>query len=136
MLELLHSLRVGRLSVWVGPSIARQGELVSKTCTLIKTSLIPTLINPCRKAKAIELMVVDAMLEADAELRIAERIADPDLFVTLDDTLLKQIEWHGLLPGLVRPRPHSVQVPCMVFLPSVGGLPKPAGLRNQDVSIP
>ena len=48
-------------------------------------------------------MVVDAMLEADAELRIAERIADPDLFVTLDDTLLKQIEWHGLLPGLVRP---------------------------------
>ena len=48
-------------------------------------------------------MVVDAMLEADAELRIAERIDDPDLFVTLDDTLLKQIEWHGLLPGLVRP---------------------------------
>ena len=62
-------------------------------------------------------MVVDAMLEADAELRIAERIADPDLFVTLDDTLLKQIEWHGLLPGLVCPRPSSVQTPCMVLVP-------------------
>ena len=47
-------------------------------------------------------MVVDAMEEADAEMRISERIHDPDQFVTLDDTLLKQIEWHGLLPGQVR----------------------------------
>ena len=69
-------------------------------------------------------MVVDAMLEADAEMRIAERIADPDLFVTLDDTLLKQIEWHGLLPGLVRPvllmlrlYARHVHVSCTVGLP-------------------
>lgn len=75
-------------------------------------------------------MVVDAMLEADAELRIAERIADPDLFVTLDDTLLKQIEWHGLLPSLVRPRPNSVQTPCMVFATSIGGLTRPVGLGD------
>ena len=64
--------------------------------------------TPCRaraprKAKAIELMVVDAMLEADAELRISERFDDPELFVTLDDTLLRQIETHGLLPDLARP---------------------------------
>ena len=62
----------------------------------------------CRKAKAIELMVVDAMLEADVELRISERIHDPDLFVTLDDTLLRQIEVYGLLPGLVCPVPEKI----------------------------
>ena len=64
----------------------------------------------CRKAKAIELMVVDAMLEADVELRISERIHDPDLFLTLDDTLLRQIEVYGLLPGLVHPEPKIVSI--------------------------
>lgn len=77
----------------------------------------------CRKAKAIELMVVDAMLEADVELRISERIHDPDLFVTLDDTLLRQIEVYGLLPGLVRPVPEKI-VSMGLNLHSTFGLPE------------
>ena len=42
------------------------------------------------KAKAIEYMVVDALLAAEPALRMCERAADVDTFLGLDDTLLKQ----------------------------------------------
>ena len=50
-----------------------------------------------RKAKAIEFMVVDALLEADQALRLTDRIRDPALFATLDDQILEaswlQLHW-------------------------------------------
>lgn len=53
-----------------------------------------------RKAKAIELMLVDALITADPVLRMTERIHDPREFVQMDDTILKQIEHYGMLhPG-------------------------------------
>lgn len=45
-----------------------------------------------RKAKAVEYMVVDALLAAEPALRLAERASDVDTFVTLDDTVLRQVE--------------------------------------------
>ena len=51
----------------------------------------------CRKAKAVELMLVDALLAADPVLKMTERIHDPREFVKMDDTLLKQVEQYGLL---------------------------------------
>ena len=54
----------------------------------------------CRKAKAIELMLVDALITADPVLKMTERIHDPREFVQMDDTILKQIEHYGMLhPG-------------------------------------
>ena len=46
------------------------------------------ILRPCRKAKAIEFMVVDALLEADSALRISHKIHDPADFQQLDDGLL------------------------------------------------
>ena len=48
-----------------------------------------------RKAKAVEFMVVDALLAAEPALRLAERAQSVDTFVTLDDTLLRQVETWG-----------------------------------------
>ena len=45
-----------------------------------------------RKAKAVEYMVVDALLAAEPALRLAERAREVDTFVTLDDTLLRHVE--------------------------------------------
>lgn len=45
-----------------------------------------------KKAKAIEFMVVDALLEADKALKFSENIWDPSEFVRLDDNLLDYIE--------------------------------------------
>ena len=45
-----------------------------------------------RKAKAVEYMVVDALLAAEPALRLAERARDVETFVTLDDTVLRQVE--------------------------------------------
>jgi HD superfamily phosphohydrolase len=47
-----------------------------------------------KKAKAVEYMVVDALVEADAawNSRISNSIWDVKDFITMDDTLLKQIE--------------------------------------------
>lgn len=42
-----------------------------------------------RKAKAIEFMVVDALLEADPVLRLTEKIWDVNQFVALDDGILE-----------------------------------------------
>lgn len=56
--------------------------------------------SACRKAKAIELMLVDALITADPVLKMTERIHDPREFVQMDDTILKQIEHYGMLhPG-------------------------------------
>ena len=55
--------------------------------------------SACRKAKAIELMLVDALLEADPVLKLTEKVWDPREFVRLDDTLLKQLENYELLHG-------------------------------------
>ena len=53
-----------------------------------------------RKAKAVEFMVVDALLAAEPALRLAERALDVDSFLTLDDTVLRQIEtWGATRPG-------------------------------------
>jgi HD superfamily phosphohydrolase len=48
-----------------------------------------------RKAKAIEYMVVDALVSADAAWgnEISKAIWKPEEFVKLDDTVLKRIEW-------------------------------------------
>lgn len=54
-----------------------------------------------KKAKAIEFMVVDALLEADQALKISEKIWDPEQFVRLDDGLLSLIENFDMLKGLV-----------------------------------
>mmetsp|Transcript_20030 Transcript_20030/g.60559 ORF Transcript_20030/g.60559 Transcript_20030/m.60559 type:complete len:555 (+) Transcript_20030:346-2010(+) len=48
-----------------------------------------------RKAKAIEYMLVDALLEADKALCFSDFIHDPERFIKLDDTLLKAIESFG-----------------------------------------
>jgi len=45
-----------------------------------------------RKAKAVEYMVVDALLAAEPALRLAERAREIETFVTLDDTVLRQVE--------------------------------------------
>ena len=45
-----------------------------------------------RKAKAVEYMVVDALLAAEPALRLAERAREVETFVTLDDTVLRQVE--------------------------------------------
>lgn len=48
-----------------------------------------------KKAKAVEYMIVDAMVEADIgwNSRISHAIRDPREFVKLDDTIVKQIEF-------------------------------------------
>ena len=48
-----------------------------------------------RKAKAIEYMVVDALVAADAAWgnEISNAVWKPEEFVKLDDTVLKRIEW-------------------------------------------
>lgn len=45
------------------------------------------------KAKAIEFMVTDALVAADAHFKFNDLIWAPRTFKTLDDTLLKRIEW-------------------------------------------
>ena len=42
-----------------------------------------------RKARAVEHMIVDAMLAAEPTLRLAERTEDPREFVRLDDSIIK-----------------------------------------------
>ena len=45
--------------------------------------------EPRRKAKAIEFMMVDALLEADPVLRLTDKIWDVNQFVQLDDGVLE-----------------------------------------------
>ena len=44
------------------------------------------------KAKSIEFLVCDALVAADPLLRFSERIRNVDDFLTMDDTIVKQIE--------------------------------------------
>jgi len=43
-------------------------------------------------AKAIEYMIVDALLIADPHLKISERIHDPKRYVYLTDDILNEVE--------------------------------------------
>ena len=54
-----------------------------------------------RKAKAVEFMVVDTLAAAEPVLRLGERAtAGAASFLSLDDTLLKQVEhWQAMRPG-------------------------------------
>ncbi|XRB15909.1 deoxynucleoside triphosphate triphosphohydrolase SAMHD1 [Pseudoscourfieldia marina] len=47
------------------------------------------------KAKAIEYMIVDALLEAEPIMQLKHTIGDAHLFTYLDDTILKRIEFAG-----------------------------------------
>jgi len=49
-----------------------------------------------RKAKAIEFMVVDALLEADQVLQLTDKIHKPEDFVHLNDSILEMVR--GALP--------------------------------------
>jgi hypothetical protein len=48
-----------------------------------------------RKARSVDLMVVDALRAANPVLKITDKIWDAKEFVKLDDTILKQIEFYG-----------------------------------------
>ncbi|KAG2489102.1 hypothetical protein HYH03_012328 [Edaphochlamys debaryana] len=52
-----------------------------------------------RKTKAVEFMVVDALLEADQALHFSENIHTPEDFCTLNDSLLNTIESYGKMRG-------------------------------------
>ena len=60
-------------------------------------------------AKAIEYMIIDALLAAEPYLRIAERVFDPEKFILLNDSILNTIE------------SSTATVELMIFFPS--GLP-------------
>ena len=46
-----------------------------------------------KKAKAIEYMLVDALIAANPHLKIAEKINSPEDFTSLDDTIIRRIEY-------------------------------------------
>ena len=54
------------------------------------------LVISCRKAKAVDCMVVDVLLAAEPVLNIKGKIWDPRRFITLDDTILKRIEHYAM----------------------------------------
>lgn len=63
---------------------------------IIRCFLIQFLHNSlwlCRKAKAIDCMVVDILQAADPVLKITDKIWDPRQFIKLDDTVLRRIEY-------------------------------------------
>ena len=49
-----------------------------------------------RKAKSIEFMVADAMMEANTIYRFDEMLHDPELFLALNDSILTQVWTKGL----------------------------------------
>jgi hypothetical protein len=56
--------------------------------------VIPLLssLAKCILAKAIELMIVDALLAADPHMDISSRIYDPARFTYLSDDILLEVE--------------------------------------------
>ncbi|KAF5343308.1 hypothetical protein D9756_011590 [Leucocoprinus leucothites] len=56
-----------------------------------------------KAAKAIEYMIIDALLAAEPHLRIAERVFDPEKFIFLNDSILNQIE-SSTVPELAKSR--------------------------------
>lgn len=67
-----------------------------------------------RQVKAVEYMVVDALVEANSTMRIAEHRLDPAKYTYLDDTILRHIEQRYHLQGdsgvLPRPPTHPHMV--------------------------
>ena len=56
--------------------------------------------SPCcvhRKAKAIEFMVVDALLEAEPVLQLSKKTHDPSQFANMDDTILNTVRLYSLV---------------------------------------
>ncbi|KAG9095859.1 hypothetical protein FRC06_009342 [Ceratobasidium sp. 370] len=45
-----------------------------------------------KSAKAVELMIVDALVQADSLLRLADKIRDPEEYLYLNDSVLLEIE--------------------------------------------
>lgn len=66
-----------------GFTIIRQASPLADTIGLVLTSYL---------AKAIEFMVIDALLAAEPYLRIANYVEKPDRYVFLTDNLLNKIE--------------------------------------------
>lgn len=86
--RLIHFQRV------VGDEICYRYSEYTNIWDLFQTrASLHRIVYTHKKAKAIEFMLVDAMLEADDCLKIAERVKDPAAFLRLDDTILKQIEF-------------------------------------------
>ncbi|KAJ3573732.1 hypothetical protein NP233_g2239 [Leucocoprinus birnbaumii] len=56
-----------------------------------------------KAAKAIEYMIIDALLAAEPYLRVAERVFDPEKFIFLNDSILNHIEC-SIGPELARSR--------------------------------
>eukprot|EP00884_Botryococcus_braunii_P015571 jgi/Botrbrau1/2698/Bobra.0203s0041.1 len=49
-----------------------------------------------RKVKAVDLMIAEALVAAEPALRLQDMLHDVDLFLSLDDTVLKDIEFYGI----------------------------------------
>jgi len=74
-------------------------------------------VAPRRKAKGIEHMIVDALLEADKAMHFSDRIRKAADFVTLDDSILKGIEnFHLYNPGCASCHVCSVQLPATAVI--------------------
>ncbi|EAU82497.2 metal-dependent phosphohydrolase [Coprinopsis cinerea okayama7 len=56
-----------------------------------------------KSAKAIEYMIVDALLSADPHLKISDRVFDPDRFLHLSDVIMNNIE-ESTAPELAKAR--------------------------------
>lgn len=96
------SIRGGTFTSGVSPS--PQACFPSLTINSLACSLqpqnmsaFPLLLLPYTKltsptAKAIEYMVVDALLAADPILNISGRISDPERYIYLTDSILEEIE--------------------------------------------
>lgn len=112
--ELFHSRAIMHRQVythkcvWLGgrnvPSAAGGGPLLGPCQLMLSTHQHhspATHLDPARKAKAIELMVVDALLESDAALKLSDRIWDPAEFSLMDDSILDvsgELRWGAGCP--------------------------------------
>lgn len=79
--------------------------------------LLVTIAIHAVTAKAIELMVVDALLEADPYLDISSRIYDPARFTYLSDDILLEVERSTV--------PVSLVIGSLVNLIPTSGLDNP-----------
>ena len=61
-----------------------------------------------KKAKSVEFMVVDALLEANSALKISDKVFDVKEFVKLDDSLLDIIENWEILSHMLQPNPEDL----------------------------
>lgn len=104
---------------WVPPQHSNFNDAFADRYICWKTLEHPSIQRfprapPCRKAKGVEHMIVDALLEADKAMHFSDKIRDAAQFVTLDDSILKGIENFDLYnPGCV----------CAVLIGAKCGLP-------------